>query len=195
MGSEPLLHFQKDQIMSKAVIQRSSESNVNLAKSIQQSLVELKDKVVFAESCTGGEISATLACLPGISKNLCGSIVSYRPSSKQNWLGVDCRTIEKHTTESDQVANEMAIGALKMTPEASWAVSIVGHFGPDAPPEKDGMIYICVMRRTKKGNLKICEKIQHRLNDVDRSIRQKMATEVCLSTLGRILIKRKSDQK
>jgi len=180
---------------NKAVEQRSNETNVSLAKSIQQSLVELNDKVVFAESCTGGEISATLASLPGISQNLCGSFVSYRSYSKQQWLGVDCRTIAKHTTESEEVANEMAKGALQKTPEASWALSVVGHFGPDTPSDKDGVIYICVMRRTRKGNLKIQENVKHHLSVVDRSVRQKIATEVCLSTLGRILIKRKSDIK
>jgi len=171
---------------------RETRNNLSLAQTIQTCLSELDEKVVFAESCTGGEIVSTMARLPGISEHLCGSLVSYRGASKQGWLGVDCRTIEKHTTESGEVAQEMAEGALRKTPEASWSMSIVGHFGPNAPEAKDGMIYICVMRRTAKGNLKVKEQIEHHLGVEERVIRQKMATEVCLTMLARILMKRAS---
>lgn len=103
---------------------------------------------------------------------------------------MDCRTIESNTTESGEVAQEMAEGALKKTPEASWALSIVGHFGPNAPVEKDGVIYICIIRRTAKGKFKIKEQMQYQLSIQERVVRQKMATEVCLTALARILMKR-----
>jgi len=169
---------------------RESRNNLSLAQTIQTCLGDLKEKVVFAESCTGGDIVATMAKLPGISEHLCGSFVSYRAASKQGWLGVDCRTIESNTTESGEVAQEMAEGALKKTPEASWALSIVGHFGPNAPVEKDGVIYICIIRRTAKGKFKIKEQMQYQLSIQERVVRQKMATEVCLTALARILMKR-----
>lgn len=169
---------------------RETKNNLSLSEMIQRSLKELKEKVVFAESCTGGEIVSTLAKLPGISENLCGSFVSYRALSKQKWLGVDCRTIDKYTTESEEVAREMAAGALRKTPEASWALAIVGHFGPNAPEAKDGTIYVCIMRRTAKGRFKIKEEVEHRLGVNDRVPRQKLATEVCLTMLGRTLMKR-----
>ena len=47
-------------------------------------------RVVFAESCTAGMVSATLAAVPGISDYLCGSMVTYRPEIKENWLGTLC---------------------------------------------------------------------------------------------------------
>jgi nicotinamide-nucleotide amidase len=171
-------------------------AGISISGTIQQCLHDLDEKVVFAESCTGGEIVSSMAKLPGISKNLCGSFVSYRPSSKQKWLGVDCRTIEKHTTESVEVAIEMAEGALKKTPEATWALSVVGHFGPNAPEDKDGTIYICVMRRTLKGKLKVKEVLIHKLSGTsDRVVRQNIATDVCLTTLARILIKRNAPNR
>lgn len=174
---------------------RETRNNLSLAETIQSCLSELNENVVFAESCTGGEIASTMAKLPGISQNFCGSFVSYRGASKSEWLGVDCRTINKYTTESIEVAEEMAVGALKNTPEASWALAVVGHFGPNAPKDKDGMIYLCIVRRTSKGTLKVKELIQHHLIVEDRVSRQKTATEVCLTSLARILMKRASSRK
>ena len=44
-------------------------------------------RIVFAESCTGGLVAATLA-IPGISDSLCGSAVVYRLDTKTRWLGI-----------------------------------------------------------------------------------------------------------
>jgi nicotinamide-nucleotide amidase len=169
---------------------RESRNNLSLAASIHKAISELDEKMVFAESCTGGEIASTLAKIPGISKYLCGSFVTYRAASKHGWIGVDCRTIDKYTTESIEVAREMAFGALRKTPEASWSLAVVGHFGPNSPEDKDGKIYICVVRRSIKGKFKVKEELIHTLGVGERIPRQKMATEVCLTTLARILLKR-----
>lgn len=172
---------------------RQTNNNIILAKTIQDCLVKMNENVVFAESCTGGEIVSTMTKLPGISKNLCGSFVSYRPRSKEKWLSVDCRVIEKYTTESKEVAKQMAFGALEKTPEASWSLSVVGHLGPNVESKIDGKIYICVVRRTKKGRLKVKEIIeQNLLGSDDRVVRQKLSTEFCLTTLARILTKHNS---
>lgn len=170
---------------------RDTKGNLAWAETIKNCLDELKqEKLVFAESCTGGEVVSTLASIPGISAHLCGSFVTYRPLSKQVWLGVDLETITKHTTESEQVAQEMALGALRKTPEATWSLAVVGHFGPNAPADKDGYIYLCIARRTSKGNLKIKESLEHVLIVEERLARKRLATEVCLSKLASILLKR-----
>ena len=166
-------------------------TNLQLAETIQKCLVDIDAKVVFAESCTGGEISSTMAKLPGISKVLCGCFVTYRPASKKAWIGVNRKTIKSHSTESIEVAREMAAGALKMTPEASWSLSIVGHVGPGVLPDVDGKIYICVMRKTNKGNFKIADELCYTILGVEERVaRQKMATEISLTLLVRTLMKR-----
>jgi PncC family amidohydrolase len=119
---------------------------------------------------------------------LCGSLVTYRPKSKQRWLRVHERTIEKHSCESKQVAEEMAIGALRATPEASWAVSVVGHFGPDAPAKKDGVIYYCIARLTNKDQIKVKKCEQFKLSSKERIARQKEASEVVLTAFARYLL-------
>lgn len=168
-------------------------NNLSIAERIQRCLSEIDAKIVFAESCTGGEIASTLARLPGISKHLCGSFVTYRADSKRLWIGVKQKTIKRFTTESIEVAKQMAVGSLSFTPEATWSLAVVGHFGPDAPEELDGKIFVSIARRTRKGNLKISVTTEHIIKDIsDRVSRQKIATEVCLTILARELMKRTS---
>ena len=155
--------------------------NPALARRVAACLEALDAKLVCAESCTGGMVSACLASVPGISNSLCGSFVTYRPMSKRRWLKVSQQTIDECTTESTEVAQEMAMGALRETPEATWSVAVVGHLGPEAPQEKDGHVFICVARRDCEGNLHkqhLCELV---LPLGSRSYRQRCATEVVLT--------------
>lgn len=153
-------------------------------------LADLHHRVVFAESCTGGLVSATLAQVPGISKRLCGSFVTYRPNSKRRWIGVSKSTINTHTTESQECAIEMAMGALRETREADWSAAIVGHFGPVDSDEKDrdGVVYICIARRTDKGKIKTKDVIEARLSNTDRVKRQREAADLVLTILARNLM-------
>ena len=106
-----------------------------------------KLKLVLAESCSGGMASAAMTCIPGISDYFCGSLVTYRDDSKVKWLGVSAKTIKKSEIVSEQVATEMAVATLGVTPEAKVAGSITGHLGPDAPKNLDGVVYCAVAIR------------------------------------------------
>jgi nicotinamide-nucleotide amidase len=105
-------------------------------------LAKLQLKLVFAESCTGGMLAAELAKVPGVSNWLCGSAVTYRSETKIAWLDVDAQLIQQQTAVCREVAAAMARGVLRITPEANLAVSITGHFGPDAPEGFDGLVFI-----------------------------------------------------
>lgn len=114
----------------------------------------LKDhdlKIVFAESCTGGKLGAALSEIRGISDRLCGSFVTYRNDSKAKWLGVSRPKLQNPGPVSAVVAKQMALGALKETPEADLAVSITGHLGPDAPKRYDGVVFIGIAIRYLSG--------------------------------------------
>jgi PncC family amidohydrolase len=103
--------------------------------------------IVFAESCTGGLVAASLTCVPGISRFLCGSAVTYRDATKESWLGISRGMLEQFSAESMIVAESMALNVLERTTEAQWSASITGHLGPDAPEERDGIVFIAVSRR------------------------------------------------
>ena len=138
-------------------------------------------KVVFAESCTGGLVSAVLAGVPGISEWLCGSAVTYREATKVAWLEVDAAQIEQHTAVCSEVARQMAVGVLKKTGEADFALSVTGHLGPGAPEGMDGVIFVAIAIR---GGLEepITEVERHVLKTKERLVRQREAASVVLLT-------------
>lgn len=163
------------------------DRNQNLVKDIVDQLKILQEKVVLAESCTGGNISSNFVKESGVSEYFCGSLVTYRPESKKNWLGVKPKTIKKSTTESKEVVDQMALGALCFTPEADWSVAIVGHLGPNAPKEVDGQIWVSIGRRSRTGRVKIKESHEYKLQSTDRAERQRTATEIALTFFSRRL--------
>lgn len=158
---------------------------MEVAIQLAKSLGEFRTRIVFAESCTGGLVSAELTGIPGISEWFCGSSVTYRCATKTAWLGVSEKVIETKTAVSDIVASQMASGVLRRTPEAGLACSITGHLGPSAPEGFDGLVYIGTARRQQDGE---CVKvIEHRLQTRGRSDRQREAAELVMRTALRAL--------
>jgi nicotinamide-nucleotide amidase len=115
-----------------------------LAHEVLTLLEQHEDRIVCAESCTAGLVSATLAAIPGASRFLCGSAVVYRNATKTSWLQVpaDLLSDPARGDVCHETAVRMAEGALTATPEATIAVSITGHLGPQAPEGLDGVAFI-----------------------------------------------------
>lgn len=83
----------------------------------------------FAESCTGGLLSATLTSLAGVSDVYMGSVVSYSYEAKMDLLGVSASTLKNEGAVSESVARQMAQGARKQL-KVDIAVAITGIAGP-----------------------------------------------------------------
>lgn len=83
----------------------------------------------FAESCTGGLLSAELVKVPGASQVFLGSIVSYANSVKTDLLGVTEKDLLEIGAVSENVALQMARGAKEML-KVDYAVAITGIAGP-----------------------------------------------------------------
>lgn len=96
-------------------------------------LVEIcKDKKVtvgFAESLTGGLISASVVNIPGASAVFKGSVVSYTNEIKENVLGVPSEIISEHTEVSEECALAMAKGGANVL-GCDLVVSVTGIAGP-----------------------------------------------------------------
>lgn len=84
-----------------------------------------------AESCTAGRMVALLSEKPGTGSVLESGYVVYSPEAKQRLLGVNPNTIEHFGLTSQEVAREMALGALTDSP-ASVAIATTGVAGPEA---------------------------------------------------------------
>ncbi len=158
------------------------------ARCVARLLKTSHQRVVFAESCTAGLVSAQLATVSGISDVHCGSFVTYRNQSKRDWLLVPAGLLRDPGPVSEIVAIKMADGALTRTREADIAVSITGHLGPNAPRRHDGVVFIGVAIRTSASSKpKIEEVSRHRLKTTTRHERQREAAGLVFATLSRVL--------
>ena len=122
-----------------------------LARKAFQQLQRQNAKIVLAESCTGGLVSALLTRIPGVSQFHCGSAVVYQVATKEEWLRVPASLLRNPGPVSREVASRMASGALAITPHADVAAAVTGHLGPGAPAAQDGRVYVAFARRSPKG--------------------------------------------
>ena len=82
-----------------------------------------------AESCTGGGVATAITRISGSAKWFDRGFVTYSNDAKREMLGVSARTLARHGAVSEEVAREMALGALAASP-ADLAVAITGIAGP-----------------------------------------------------------------
>ena len=94
---------------------------------ISVQLLARGEKLVTAESCTGGLIAAACTALAGSSQWFERGFVSYSNAAKSELLGVDPALIAQHGAVSGPVVRAMAEGALAH----SAAHSEVQHFPGD----------------------------------------------------------------
>ncbi|PCJ60439.1 MAG: damage-inducible protein CinA [Rhodospirillaceae bacterium] len=102
-------------------------------------------RLVTAESCTGGLLSACLTAIPGASNLLDHGFVTYSNASKVALLGVPEALFESAGAVSEETARAMAEGALAGT-GVDLAVAITGVAGPEGgTPEKPvGLVHVAV---------------------------------------------------
>jgi nicotinamide-nucleotide amidase len=109
---------------------------LRLATKVGTALMDAEQRLVTAESCTGGWIAKVLTDMPGSSNWFLGGIVAYSNTLKQSLLGVLPSTLHAHGAVSEGTAREMAIGALE-TLGGQVAIAVTGIAGPDgAQPGK-----------------------------------------------------------
>ena len=110
---------------------------MSLAKDIVERASAAGIVIATAESCTGGMISAAITAIAGSSHVLDRGFVTYSNAAKMDMLGVSAETLDTQGAVSEQVAAEMAAGALKHS-NATLSVSVTGIAGPggsDFKPE------------------------------------------------------------
>ena len=91
--------------------------------------------IATAESCTAGMVAAALTDLAGSSNVFERGFVTYSNDAKREMLGVSDQTLERFGAVSEEVAHEMAQGALANS-HAQLAVSLTGIAGPGGSEHK-----------------------------------------------------------
>ena len=109
--------------------------------------IERGSKIVSAESCTAGLLAACLTEMPGSSAFFEQGYITYSNRSKIIVLGVDKKILEKHGAVSEEVAKQMAEGALNRS-MGTIAISITGIAGPGGSDYKpEGLVCFAVAQK------------------------------------------------
>lgn len=106
--------------------QRSLEA---LAAKVGALLLRNGERLVTAESCTGGWVGQCLTAVAGSSSWFDRGFITYSNEAKIEILGVGGDTLAAHGAVSEATAGAMALGALRCS-RATWALAITGVAGP-----------------------------------------------------------------
>ena len=99
-------------------------------------LVARGQRIALAESCTGGLITSRLTDVPGSSRYVVQSVVTYADEAKTALLGVAPRVLAEHGAVSEPVALAMADG-VRSRAGVEIGVGVTGIAGPaGGTPEK-----------------------------------------------------------
>lgn len=115
---------------------------VALANEVLEAAKERGIKIVTAESCTAGLVSGALTAISGSAEVVDRGFVTYTNESKHEMLGVDQTLLDDVGAVSEQVAREMAKGALERS-DAQLSVSVTGIAGPTGgtPMKPVGLVH------------------------------------------------------
>jgi len=116
-----------------------------LASIVVSKLKEKKYTIAFAESCTGGSISAELTRIPGASEVFKGSIISYSNEVKMNQLNVREETLNNFGAVSKECVEEMVSGVQKLL-NTDIALAVSGIAGPTGgtPDKPVGTVWMAL---------------------------------------------------
>ena len=116
-----------------------------MASVVLKLLMERRQTVATAESCTGGAVAAALTAVPGSSVAVPGGIVAYGNAVKHKLLGVSTADLDHHGAVSEPVAMAMAVG-VRQRLGADWGVAVTGIAGPGggSPSKPVGLVVFAV---------------------------------------------------
>ena len=146
-------------------------------KKIIQKLIKKKIKLSFAESCTGGMLSSSIASVSGSSKVFNFGLVTYSNESKIKVLKVP-KKIRKYGAVSEQICKIMVKNISKIS-KTNISISVTGIAGPSGGTRKKpiGLVYVGI----KKGNIINIKK--YLFKNKGRSYIQRAAVNKCLELI------------
>jgi nicotinamide-nucleotide amidase len=159
------------------------EHLLSLAREVLDRAREQGKRIATAESCTGGLIAACLTAIPGSSDVLDRGFVTYADASKTEMLGVPTAMIAEHGAVSQDVAVQMALGALAHS-RADLAVSCTGVAGPGGgtPAKPVGLVYIAACAGDGHRN-----RLRLNCGDIGRDLVREMSVKAALELLRGML--------
>lgn len=120
-----------------------SEDNKSVEEVLVKKLSEKNMTIAFAESITGGLLSASITDIAGASNILKSSFVTYSNEKKMEILNVKKETLDKFGAISKETAYEMAKG-LKEREKVDISIATTGEAGPISSETEVGNVYTCI---------------------------------------------------
>ena len=136
-------------------------------------------RIVAAESCTGGLLSAAITSISGSSDVFERGLITYSNRAKQDLLGVPGDLIADYGAVSEPIARMMAEGALENS-NAHVAIAMTGVAGPGGGTDLKpvGLVHFA----TARSNQSVMHRAE-RFGDIGRTEIQMAAVGVALELL------------
>ncbi len=106
-----------------------------------------------AESCTGGWIAQEVTAVSGSSAWFDRGFITYSNTAKNEMLGVKSSTLKKFGAVSEEVAREMAEGALRNS-SAQLSIAVSGIAGPTGATKGKPVGTVCFAWALKNSAVK-----------------------------------------
>jgi nicotinamide-nucleotide amidase len=121
-----------------------------LARKLAERLKASGQKLVTAESCTGGWAAQVVTSVAGSSDWFERGFVTYSNDAKHELLGVAQGTLKSRGAVSEETAREMAAGALERS-KGTVALAITGIAGPTGGSSGKPVGTVCFAWASKAG--------------------------------------------
>jgi nicotinamide-nucleotide amidase len=158
------------------------EGDSPLETIVGELLLERKQTMAVAESCTGGLVAHLLTELPGSSAYLLRGVVCYSNESKVRDLGVLAADIDRHGAVSEVVVRQMAKGAREGA-GADIGIATTGIAGPGGGTAEKPVGTLWVGLATASG-----VEAHRYLMTRDRSRNKRLAAQIALEWIRRSLL-------
>ncbi len=139
----------------------SDSELMRLSEQVGAALRARQQRLVTAESCTGGWIGKVLTDVAGSSAWYLGGVVSYSNEVKESQLGVSAATLATHGAVSEATAREMASGVLDAL-GGDIAVAVTGIAGPGGgtPNKPIGTVWLAwALRRGDAFEVRVAHEV------------------------------------
>ena len=116
-----------------------------LSKKLLKACLDKSIKLLIAESCTGGLLSANITQIAGSSAVFSYGFICYSNESKRKLLNVSDRTLNSFGAVSYETVKQMLTGLCNQVKSESLTIAISGVAGPSGSESKPvGLVFIGV---------------------------------------------------
>ncbi|MEO5802262.1 MAG: competence/damage-inducible protein A [Verrucomicrobiota bacterium] len=145
-------------------------------------LIQRKETLALAESCTGGFIANRITNVPGASEVFTDGLVTYSNESKQRLLGVSEAVLAQHGAVSEETVRAMAEGA-RLKSKTDYALAVTGIAGPGGGTKEKPVGTVFIAFATSENTVS-----KHHVFQYDRETFKFVTSQTALELLWRKIV-------